>query len=104
MNTNNFLKTILVAAMFAPIAISAQSNDTTRVRCNGITTKNIQCKNIVVMKMGVPLCYLHNPKYVKPIKVESTICNGTKKDGNACSLRTRDISGFCHHHRSQITD
>ena len=40
MNRNNFLKTILVAAMFAPIAISAQS-DTTRVQCNGITKKNV---------------------------------------------------------------
>ncbi len=103
MNRNNFFKTMLVAAMFAPIAISAQS-DTTRIQCNGITKKNVQCKNIIVMKMGLPLCYLHNPKYVKPVNVESTVCSGTKKDGNACSLRTKHVSGFCHHHRSQITN
>jgi len=96
MNRNNFLKTILVAAMFAPIAISAQS-DATRIQCNGITKKNVQCKNLAIV--GRNLCWQHDSTYVKLAKVESVQCSGTTKSNTQCKNKTKHSSGKCHHHR-----
>ena len=95
MNTGNFIKTILVAAMFAPIAISAQSD---RVQCTGITKKNTQCKNLAIV--GRNLCWQHDSTYVKPIKVKSVQCNGITDDNTKCKNKTKHSSGKCHHHRN----
>ena len=93
MDMNKF---IITAALIAIPAITFAQND--RVQCTETTKKNTQCKNLAVV--GRNLCWQHDSTYVKPVKLESTMCTGTKKDGNPCSLRTKHSSGRCHHHRN----
>lgn len=88
-----------MVAIFAPSVMFAQDSNTKRVPCNGITKKNAPCKNVAIV--GRNFCWRHDSTYVKPIQVPSVVCSGTKKDGNACSLRTKHSSGLCHHHREQ---
>ena len=48
-------------------------------------------KNVVVLQ--------DTTKKVKPTTT-SVQCAGTSKStNNRCKLRTKDVSGFCHHHR-----
>ena len=71
------------------------SNDST---CVGITSKGLSCK-IKVNVDSTNLCHYHiNGDNIT--KIQSTQCNGTSKStGNQCKLKTKDESGFCHHHR-----
>jgi len=86
-------KSLLTIALFT--ALSGFAQDITQ--CKGITKANAQCK--VMLKTGTELCWRHDPNYVKKVVKASTVCTGTTKDGKNCSLRTRDVSGICHHHR-----
>ena len=70
-----------------------------QTQCEGITKKNIQCKNIV--KTKVKLCYLHNPNYVKNVVSETVVCGGTTQKGGNCKHKTKHPSGKCHHHRNE---
>ena len=56
-----------------------------------------QCKNRTKSKSK--LCYLHDPNYVKPVKLPTVICGGFTKMGNNCKSKTKHESGLCHHHR-----
>jgi hypothetical protein len=85
-------KTLIMAALFATVSGFAQNT-----QCKGITKANAQCK--IILKTGTELCWRHDPNYVKKVVKASTVCTGTTKAGNNCSLRTRDVSGICHHHR-----
>jgi hypothetical protein len=78
-------------------ALSGFAQETNAFRCKGITKANVQCK--ISVKVGTELCWRHDPNYVKKVVKASTVCTGTTKDGKNCSLRTRDVSGICHHHR-----
>ena len=70
------------------------SNDST---CVGITSKGLSCK-IKVNVDSTNLCHYHIDG--NAIITKSTQCNGTSKStGNQCKLKTKDESGFCHHHR-----
>ena len=93
----NKLKLCAIGLVLAG-GLSAQS-----VQCTGITKDTNQCKNrtLDTCNQGFPLCYLHNPDYVK--KVNSTIsviCSGITKSNNPCKNKTKDSSGYCHHHRN----
>ena len=70
-----------------------------QTQCEGVTKKNVQCKNTV--KTEVKLCYLHNPNYVKSDKTASVVCSGTTKTGNACKNKTKSTSGLCHNHATK---
>ena len=88
---------ITTAVMLALSSVAfAQSN---RVQCSDTTKTNTQCKNLAIV--GRNLCWQHDSTYVKPPVIESTVCTGTKKDGTKCNLRTKHVSGLCHHHREQ---
>jgi hypothetical protein len=91
--------TIAMVVMFAPIAIFAQSSEVKRETCKGITTKELPCKNLAIV--GRTFCRFHDSTYVKTAKLLTTVCTGTKKNGEDCSLRTTHTSGLCHHHRDQ---
>jgi hypothetical protein len=69
---------------------------TTSVQCKR-TNVYSQCKNRTRSKSK--LCYLHDPNYVKPVKLLTVICNGFTKMGNNCKNKTKHISGFCHNHQ-----
>ena len=69
-----------------------------QTQCNGITTKNVQCKNTVKVESG--LCYLHDPNYVKVEKDTTTVvCSGTTKENNKCKNKTSNVNGSCHNHQ-----
>ena len=77
--------------------LSAQS-----VQCTGITQDTNQCKNRTLdsCSSGFPVCYLHNPDYVKNDDITMTAkCGGTTKKNKPCKNKTKDVSGYCHHHR-----
>ena len=97
MNKNSLLKTLLVVAMFAPMAISAQSKDTTRVQCTSITTKGLICKNKALV--GKIICWRHDSTYVKSTGLVTLVCSGKKANGKRCLNRTKHVTGKCHHHR-----
>jgi len=82
--------TLSVAAL--TIAMMSYS----QTQCNELTTDSVQCKNTTKAKNS--LCYLHNPFYTNKAKVPTVICGGTTKAGNNCKNKTKDVSGFCHHH------
>ena len=84
-------KTLIMAALFATISGFAQNT-----QCTSTTKKGDTC---LLVAWNNELCWRHNPEYVKKAKVLSTACTGTTKAGSNCSLRTRDVSGICHHHR-----
>ena len=66
--------------------------------CVGITSKGLSCK-IKVNVDSTSLCHYHINSD-NTTKIQSTQCNGTSKStGNQCKLKTKDESGFCHHHR-----
>ena len=85
----NKLKLFAVSFVLAG-GLSAQTN------CQGLTKDSVSCKNTV--KSG-DLCYLHNPNYVKTEETKSVICSGTTKSNKPCKNKTKDVSGFCHHHK-----
>jgi len=66
-----------------------------QTQCEGLTKDSVQCKNTT----KVELCYLHNPDYVAPSDNATVVCSGTTKKGQPCKSKTKDLSGFCHHHR-----
>lgn len=86
-------KLILLAIVFAPMIMSAQSDST----CVATTKAGTNCKAKVKVMGG--LCWRHDPNYVS--KTGSVQCSGTKKDGNKCTLKTTHESGRCHHHRAE---
>ena len=69
-----------------------------QTQCEGMTKKNIQCKNTV--KTEVKLCYLHNPNYQKEAVNATVVCNGTTQNGKNCKNKTKDSSGLCHNHKN----
>mgnify|MGYP003628685915 FL=1 len=68
-----------------------------QTQCEGITKKNVQCKNTV--KTEVKLCHLHNPNHVVKSNKVAVICSGTTKANKPCKNKTKDKSGRCHNHR-----
>ena len=95
--------TTSVAALTIAISSYSQINDYNK--CRQILKNGNECKNKVKFVEGndeqYPLCYLHNPNYVKKNDVESTQCNGTSKSTNKqCRRNTKHSSGFCHNHRN----
>lgn len=96
MNRNRLIKTIASLAMFAPAVLFSQVD---RQQCEALTKANNQCKNMARIS-GIH-CHVHDTTYVKAANVVATVCNGTKKDGNPCSMKTKHVSGLCHHHRNQ---
>ena len=68
-----------------------------QVQCNGVTKKNIKCRQVT--KDVSELCHNHNPNYVKKEVVETAICSGTTESNIPCKNKTKDISGKCHNHR-----
>ena len=85
----NKLKLFAVSFVLAG-GLSAQTN------CQGLTKDSVSCKNTVESDN---LCYLHNPNYVKNEDTKSVVCAGTTKSNKPCKNKTKDVSGFCHHHR-----
>ena len=85
----NKLKLFAVSFVLAG-GLSAQTN------CQGLTKDSVSCKNTVKSDI---LCYLHNPNYVKNEDTKSVVCTGTTKSNKPCKNKTKDVSGFCHHHR-----
>jgi len=83
--------TLSVAALTIAIMSYGQT------QCEGITKKNVQCKNIV--KTEIKLCHIHNPNHVVKSDKVSVICTGTTKANNPCKNKTKDVSGLCHNHR-----
>ena len=95
--------TMSVAALAIAISSYGQSNDYNK--CKQLLENGNECKNKVKFveenDEQNPLCYLHNPNYVKKEVVESTQCNGTSKSTNKqCKRNTKHLSGFCHSHRN----
>jgi len=95
--------TMSVAALSIAISSYGQSNDYNK--CKQLLENGNECKNKVKFveenDEQNPLCYLHNPNYVKKEVVESTQCNGTSKSTNKqCKRNTKHLSGFCHSHRN----
>ena len=95
--------TMSVAALTIAISSYGQTNDYNT--CSNILENDNKCKNKVKFveenDEQYPLCYLHNPNYVKKSDVESTQCNGTSKSTNKqCRRNTKHSSGFCHNHRN----
>ena len=70
-----------------------------QVQCEGITKKNVQCKNVV--KTEVKLCHIHNPNHVVKSDKVTVICSGTTKAGNNCKNKTKNTSGLCHLHNKK---
>ena len=68
-----------------------------QTQCEGLTKKNVQCKNVV--KTEVKLCHIHNPNHVVKSDKVSVICSGITKANNPCKNKTKDTSGKCHNHR-----
>ena len=66
------------------------------IQCKGLTKDSVQCKNI---NKNSELCHLHDPNYVKKSNKSTTICTGITKKNKKCKMRTKHISGLCHHHR-----
>ena len=94
----NKLKLCAIGLVLAG-GLSAQ----TSVQCQGLTKDTLQCKNKTLdsCNQGFPVCYLHNPNYIK--KVDNTVsvsCSGITKKGKSCKNRTKHKSGYCHHHRN----
>ena len=67
-----------------------------QVQCEGITKKNVQCKNIV--KTEVKLCHIHNPNHVVKSDKLVVICSGTTKKNAPCKNKTKNTNGKCHLH------
>jgi len=67
-----------------------------QTQCEGVTKKNVQCKNTV--KTEVKLCHIHNPNHVVKSDKVSVICSGTTKANNPCKNKTKNIDGKCHLH------
>ena len=51
-----------------------------------------QCENRTKSKSK--LCYLHDPNYVKPVKLPTVVCGGTTKKGSKCKNKTKHESGL----------
>ena len=95
--------TMSVAALTIAISSYGQTNDYNT--CSNILENGNKCKNKVKFveenDEQYPLCYLHNPNYVKKEVVESTQCNGISKSTNKqCKRKTKDLSGKCYSHKN----
>ena len=62
----------------------------------GITEKNVQCKNTV--KTEIKLCHIHNPNHVVKSDKLVVICSGITKANNPCKNKTKNTNGKCHNH------
>ena len=75
-----------------------------QTQCKGLTKDSVQCKNAVKYVEGndqqYPLCYLHDPNYVKTSDAATVICSGTTKSGNNCKRKTKNTSGLCYNHKN----
>ena len=67
-----------------------------QTQCEGITKKNVQCKNVV--KTEVKLCHIHNPYHVVKSDKLVVICSGITKANNPCKNKTKNTNGKCHLH------
>jgi len=67
-----------------------------QTQCEGITKKNVQCKNTV--KTEVKLCHIHNPNHVVKSDKLVVICSGITKANNPCKNKTKNTNGKCHNH------
>ena len=98
MNRKQFIGTAIAVLVSSTLSFGlTTSND--KNQCTAMTKKNVQCKNNGNKHTG--LCYLHDPTYVKKSDNKTTICLGFTKSGNKCKLKTKNGSGYCHHHLSQ---
>jgi hypothetical protein len=76
---------LLIALIIAVVAANAQDGK----RCAGITTKNIQCKNVI--KEGT-LCHVHNG---------SLKCGAKTSKNQACKMKVAKEHDRCRFHPGQ---
>ena len=84
-------KFIIIGLAMGSLCFSQNTVDNT---CISLTSKGTNCK-IKVNIDTTNYCHWHNPKLININR-----CNGISKSTNKrCKVKTKDKSGFCHHHR-----
>ena len=100
MNRKQFISASLALLVSSTLSFSTNESN----KCKHILKNGKECKNKVKFIEGndqqYPLCYIHNPNYIKNDS-KSTQCNGISKSTHEqCKRRTKHSSGLCHSHRS----
>ena len=100
MNRKQFIGASLALLVSSTLSFG-QANDYNK--CKHVLKNGNECKNKVKFVDGNdeqhPLCYIHNPNYVKN-ESKSTQCSEISKSTNKrCKRKTKHESNKCHSHR-----
>tara|TARA_R100000808_G_C2054979_1_gene88880 strand:+ start:230 stop:499 length:270 start_codon:yes stop_codon:yes gene_type:complete len=85
-------KFIIIGLVMSGLGFAQDSDGT----CMGITKDSTNCK---IRVTNQDFCRFHGGNKVEKIEIISAQCTENTSKGRRCRVKTKHISGICHHHR-----